>query len=184
MVPHSTRCFSLPPSVSICENLWLKSFWIFLKLLQRRIHLVPRLRVGSPDMHPPFEQGGIIQARSVDTSALFADAAEKPRATVRAKPAFVVTAGLARRGIEARRAFCDFEFCRHIHNRGKRSASGALAITTMTVKHHDRFSCAFVANRAASASAGKRSRHILRVDHSFLTIGFRSLNRKSLYELV
>jgi hypothetical protein len=36
--------------------------------------------------------------------------------------------------------------------RRKRSATGSLAIAAVAVKHQNRFGCAFVANRAASAS--------------------------------
>src|SRR5204863_2795002 len=46
-------------------------------------------------------------------------------------------------------------FFRHDDERRKRASAGALAISTVTVKHHHRFCCGFVANRAASASATK-----------------------------
>jgi hypothetical protein len=44
-------------------------------------------------------------------------------------------------------------FRRHDDERRKRTSAGSLAISTVTVKHHNRFCCGFVANRAASASA-------------------------------
>jgi hypothetical protein len=46
------------------SNSQLSTFFgrrILLKLWQRRIHVVPRLRVGGPDMHLRFEQAGIVQ---------------------------------------------------------------------------------------------------------------------------
>jgi hypothetical protein len=44
-------------------------------------------------------------------------------------------------------------FRRHDDERRKRTSAGSLAISTVTVKHHNRLSCGFVANRAAGASA-------------------------------
>jgi len=44
-------------------------------------------------------------------------------------------------------------FRRHDDVRRKRTSAGSLAISTVTVKHHNRFCCGLVANRAASASA-------------------------------
>ena len=61
---------------------------------------------------------------------------------------------LTGRGMEAQRALQELEsFRRHDDERGKRASAGLLAISTVTVKHHNRFCCGFVANRAASASA-------------------------------
>ena len=73
-----------------------------------------------------------------------------------------MTDHLTRRGIVARRTLRDFECLRrHIDNRRKRAAAGALAIATVAVEHRDRSGGDFVANRAAGASAGKRRGHFL-----------------------
>src|SRR6266478_3908976 len=138
---------------------------ILLKLWQIRIHLVRRLCVGCPDVHFWFEQPRVVQARSEDALSLIRNAAEEARAAVGAKTSFVVTDHLARRGIVARCAFRDFEYFRgHIHDRRKRTARGALTVAAVTVKHRDRLSGAFVANRAASASAGEGVWHLVRCD--------------------
>src|SRR4029453_17978698 len=56
--------------------------------------------------------------------------------------------------METRRALQELEsFRRHDDEGRKRTSAGSLAISTVTVKHHHRFCCGFVANRAASASA-------------------------------
>jgi hypothetical protein len=43
-------------------------------------------------------------------------------------------------------------FGRHDHERRKRTSAGSLAISTVTVEHHNRFCRGFVAICAASAS--------------------------------
>jgi hypothetical protein len=62
--------------------------------------------------------------------------------------------------MEAWRALQKLESFRwHDDKRGKRTSAGSLAISAMTVKHQHRFGCGFVANRPASASAGKWDFH-------------------------
>src|SRR6266550_3221811 len=58
--------------------------------------------------------------------------------------------------MEAQRALQELEsFRRHDDVRRKRTSAGSLAISTVTVKHPNRFCCGFVANRTASAAAGE-----------------------------
>ena len=67
-----------------------------------------------------------------------------------------MTDHLTRCGIIARRTLRDFECLRrHIHNRRKRAAGGALAIARVAIEHRDRLGGDFVANRAAHASPSK-----------------------------
>ena len=69
------------------------------------------------------------------------------------------------RGMEPKCALQKLErLLRHDDERGKGAPTGSLAISTVTVKHHDWFGCGFVANSAASASACEGCgyfRHIL-----------------------
>src|SRR6266487_706505 len=53
---------------------------ILLKLWQTRIHLIPRLYVGCPDVHFWFEHPRVVQARSEDALSLIRNAAEEARA--------------------------------------------------------------------------------------------------------
>jgi len=63
---------------------------------------------------------------------------------------------LTGRGMEAQCALPELESCgRHDDERRERPPAGSLAIPAVTVQHHHRFGSAFVANRAASASAGE-----------------------------
>jgi hypothetical protein len=63
---------------------------------------------------------------------------------------------LTGRGMEARCALAELETCRrHNDERREWTTAGSLAIPAVTVQHHHRFASAFIANLAASASAGK-----------------------------
>jgi hypothetical protein len=100
--------------------------------------LVPRVRVGRPNIHLLFEPAGIIQARGSERGILRGRVGpdENRRATVRAKAAVGLAATITQRVMEARRALHDFEsFRRHDDIRRKRPATGSLAIATVTVKH-------------------------------------------------
>jgi len=82
--------------------------------------------------------------------------AADPRATVPAKTASVLPARQARCEMIGQIAFCKPEcLCRQQNRGSKTAASDVPAIAAMALQHHDRFSCAFVANRTAGASAGK-----------------------------
>ena len=129
---------------------------ILFKLLQCRIHLVPRMRVCCPHIYLRFEPARIIQARHSDRDNVRErlGLALNRRAAFRAKAPMGLAARLTGRGMETQRALQELEsFGRHDHVRRKRTSARSLAITTVTVKHHHRFCCGFVANRAASASA-------------------------------
>src|SRR5207248_11166512 len=104
------------------------------------------------------EPAGIIQARSSDRDKVRERVGLdlNRRAAFSAKAPMGLAARLTGRGMETQRALQELEsFGRHDHVRRKRTSARSLAITTVTVKHHHRFCCGFVANRAASASATK-----------------------------
>ena len=142
---------------SCLSNVLLFSYWrILLELWQRGIHLVPRMRVYCPHIHLRSEAARIIQARRSDRDKLRGSVgvAHDGRAAVRAKTSAGHATCLTRRGMEVQRALQEIEgFRRHDDERRKRASAGSLAIPAMTVNHHHRFSCGFVPNRAASASA-------------------------------
>src|SRR6266849_7322719 len=93
--PRFTKIILKLGALGVLSGRRAKSFLIFFKLRQLRIHLIPRLRVGCPDMHLWFKQARIVQARSENTLSLVTNTAEKAGAAVGTKAAFVVTAGLA-----------------------------------------------------------------------------------------
>lgn len=134
-------------------------FWllrILFELRQRGIHLIPRVRVGCPHVHLRFEPTQIIQTCGSDGNKLRNGVGpnHNRRATVGTKAAASHPALLAWRSVKAGRPLQELEgFRRHDDVRRKRPATGSLAIATVAVKHQSRFGCAFVANRAASASA-------------------------------
>ena len=133
-------------------------FGILFKLWQRGIHLVPRMRVGRPHIHLWVEPAPIIQAGSSDRDKLWGRVglAKNRRAAVRTKGPMGLATRLTRRGMEAWGAFQELErLRRHDDERGKRTSAGSLAISTVTVKQHNRFCRGFVANRAASASVSE-----------------------------
>ena len=118
------------------------------------VHMIPRLRVGSPDFELWFKQSGIIQARRGDALALLSRAAEKSRTTFGTKTALVVPNHLTGRAVIMRRSFRDPERLRgHIKNGSVRTAACPLTIAAVTVEHYDRVRIDFVANRATRASA-------------------------------
>jgi hypothetical protein len=129
---------------------------ILFKLWQRGIHLVPRVCVRYPRIHFGINPARVIEARSSNPDNLRLRVGHdlNRRTAVRAKAPPGHTAPLAGRGIEAQGALHKLESLRrHDDVRRKRTPTGSLAISTMTVKHHHRFGCGFIANRAASASA-------------------------------
>ena len=80
------------------------SFWIFFKLRQRRIHLVPRMRIGCPHIHLQIEPARIIQARGSNRGKMRGGVGidDNRRAAVRAKAPARHAARLTGRGMEAR----------------------------------------------------------------------------------
>jgi hypothetical protein len=102
------------------------------------------------------EPARIIQARSSDRDDVGGRVGlpMNRRAAFRAKAPMGLATHLTGRGMKAYGALQDLEsFRRHDDERRIRTSAGLLAISTVTVKHHNRFCCGFVANRAASASA-------------------------------
>lgn len=140
----------------LCAPLWSFGRGILLKLWQRGIHCIPRVRVGCPHLDLRIEPTRIIQAGSSDRDNL-RDRVGLDRngtAAFRAEAASGHSARFAGRGMETERPLQKLKgIRRHDDKRGKRASAGSLAITTVAVKHHDRFCRGFVANRAASASA-------------------------------
>jgi hypothetical protein len=129
-------------------------------LRQRGIHFVPWMRVTGPYVHLRFEPARIIQARGSDRNKLRNGIGldHNRRAAVRAKAPAGHAAHFAGRRMKAGRTLQELEsFCRHDNESRKRSPTGLLAIATVTVKHHNRFGCRFVTDRAASASTGEGS---------------------------
>ena len=130
---------------------------------QRGIHFVPWVRITCPHVHLWFEPARIIQARGSDRNNLRNRIGldHNRRAAVRAKASAGHAAHFAGRRMKARRALQEFEgFRGYDDERGKRPATGSLAIVTVTVKHQYRCGCGFVANRAASASTGEGSCYV------------------------
>src|SRR5438132_12288123 len=114
------------------------------------------MHVSLPHICLWFEPTRIIQARSSDRDKLRDRVGLdlNRRAAFRAKAPMGLATRLTGRGMEARGALQDLEsFRRHDDERGKRTSTGSLAISTVTVKHHHWFRCGLVANRPASASA-------------------------------
>ena|SRR5438477_6826849 len=104
-------------------------------------------------------QLGSSRLEAGDTLSLISNATEESRAALRTKGALIVTHRLARSVVEARRAFRDFErFRRHIDNCDVGTAACPLTIPAVAVKHCDRFGSAFVADRAARATASEKCR--------------------------
>jgi hypothetical protein len=90
-----------------------------------------------------------------------------------AKTALVLPAGQAWREMIEELALRQPEcLCRHQHGGSEPAARNALAIAAVALEHHDRFSRAFVANRPARASAGKRYLHRVHWDVSFILVSF------------
>jgi len=104
------------------------------------------------------------------------------RAAFRAETPMGPATHLTGRGVEAQCALPELESCgRHDDERRERAPAGSLAIAAVTVHHHQRFGSAFVANLAASASAGKGRGyfvHILFVSRS--TVAGRGRRRRRL----
>ena len=74
--------------------------------------------------------------------------------TVGAKAAVGLPTHLAGRGMEAEGALQEPESFRgHDNEGGKGTTARSLAIAAVTVKHHKRLRCRFVANGAASAAS-------------------------------
>src|SRR5947207_14429626 len=78
-------------------------FGILFKLWQRRIHLVPRVRVRCPHIHLRVEPARIIQARSSDCDnvRVRVGLARNRRTAVRAKASMGLATALTGRGMEA-----------------------------------------------------------------------------------
>ena len=125
---------------------------------QRGIDLVPGVRVRGPDIHLQIEPTRIIQACRSDRDDMrdCVGLALNRRAAFRAEAPMGLATHFTGRGMEAQCALPELESCgRHDDERRKRPPAGSLAIPAVTVQHHHRFGSAFVANLAASASAGE-----------------------------
>ena len=77
---------------------------ILLKLRQRGIHLVPRMRIGCPHIGLRAEPARVIQARGSDRDNVRnrVGIAQNRRAAFRAKATMGLTAHLARRRVVTR----------------------------------------------------------------------------------
>jgi hypothetical protein len=82
---------------------------IFLELRERRVHVVPRLRVGGEDMISRVKPTRVIQARCINSDdlrgALSVFATSKTRTTLGAKTALMLETHLAVREMIARHTF-------------------------------------------------------------------------------
>jgi hypothetical protein len=82
------------------------------------------------------------------------------RAALRAKTAFVLSAGQAWSEMIAQFTSGQLKrLCRHEHGGREPATRDVLAIATMAFEHHNWLSRAFVTNRAANAATSKRNLH-------------------------
>jgi hypothetical protein len=128
--------------------------------------MVPRLRIRSEDLTLRTKPTRIIQTTGQNSNnvrrLINSFRAGDSRTAIGAKTAFMFSAGEGQTRSEMMTQFAARQpkrLCRH-DNRGRKStARNVLTIPAVTLEHHDRFRVAFVANRAACASAGKRNLH-------------------------
>jgi|SRR5581483_713820 len=138
--------------------------WIKFVFRNSRIHLVPRLSVGNEKVHLRTEPAWTIQAASGDSNEsgrpFIGLSASQPRAAFGTKAALVPSAGQARCEMVTQLPLRQAE-CRNGDQQARdESAAGhLLAITAVTLEHHDGLCRAFVTNRSANATASKRKLH-------------------------
>src|SRR5262249_27536757 len=126
---------------------------VFLELLQFGVHVVPRLRIGSPDLVLRFIHARIVQSPSRDALSEIGLAPKQPRTAFRTKTAHIVTQHFAGCAEVFRRSLRNLECARwNVKNRRVRSAGYFLAIAAVAVERDNRFRGNFVTNRAAGAS--------------------------------
>ena len=145
-------------------SLFLWYWRILFEFRNRGIHLVPRLRVGNENIHLRLKPARIIKASSQDSHKgrfySFKFASRNSGSAFRTKTAFMFASPDAGREMVTQLSADQSKRLSRQQQPGSESAAGPLlAIATMTLKHHDRLSVAFVPNRATRAATGKRSVH-------------------------
>ena len=137
---------------------------ILIELRNCGIHLVPRLGVRNEDVHLWLKPTRIIEAASQDSHKgrfySFKFASRNSGSAFRTKTAFMFASPDAGREMVTQLSADQSKRLSRQQQPGSESAAGPLlAIATMTLKHHDRLSVAFVPNRATRAATGKRNLH-------------------------
>ena len=130
---------------------------VLFKLREGGVHLVPRVCVGYPDICLGSEPAWIIQARRSDRNELRHRVRldQERRAALVAKTPVGFSAHFAWRRMEVGGALDETEgFRRHYEEGGEWASAGSLAIPTVTMQHHHWGCGGFIADRAASATAG------------------------------
>ena len=128
---------------------------VFLELRQFRIHRVPWLRVGRPNIVLRFVQTRIIQSPGCDALSEIALAPKQSRTAFRTKTAHIVAHHFAGCAEVFWRALGNFEcVCGDVKNRSVRSAGCFLAIAAVTIERYNWFRGNFITNRAAGAPTG------------------------------